>query len=168
MTQHKNVPRSLHILQPSFTIIKWKSLSSVWLFVTPWTVVHGKNTGMGSHSLLQGIFPTQGSNPGFPHCGQILYHLSHEGSPRILEWVAYHFSSRSPWPKNWTKVSCITGGFFTRWATRETLVTFSTSPKERKMCPLLPTKEEPYPPLFSLTCFSLWEERSLTGQRLLE
>ena len=32
-------------------------------------------------SLLQGIFPTQGLNPGLPHCGQILYHLSHQGSP---------------------------------------------------------------------------------------
>ena len=35
------------------------------------------------------IFPTQGSNPGLPHCRQILYQLSHKGSPRILEWVAY-------------------------------------------------------------------------------
>ena len=42
---------------------------------------------MGSHSLLQGIFLTQGSNPGLPHCRQILYHLSHQESPRILEWV---------------------------------------------------------------------------------
>ena len=40
----------------------------------------GKNTGMGSHSLLQGIFLTQGSNPGLPHCRQICYHLSHQGS----------------------------------------------------------------------------------------
>ena len=38
--------------------------------------------------------PTQGSNPGLLHCRQILYHLSHQGSPRILEWVAY---SRLPW-----------------------------------------------------------------------
>ena len=38
----------------------------------------GKNTGMGSHSLLQGIFPTQGSNLGLPHCRQGLYHLSHQ------------------------------------------------------------------------------------------
>ena len=38
------------------------------------------------------IFPTQGSNPGLPHCRQILYHLSHKGSPRIQEWVAYPFS----------------------------------------------------------------------------
>ena len=49
----------------------------------------GKNTGVGCHALLQGIFPTQGSNPGLPYCIQILYHLSHQGSPRILEWVTY-------------------------------------------------------------------------------
>ena len=41
----------------------------------------GQNTRVGSLSLLQGIFPTQGSNPGLPHCGQILYQLSHKGSP---------------------------------------------------------------------------------------
>ena len=39
----------------------------------------GKNTGVGCHALLQGIFPTQGSNPGFPQYRQILYHLSHQG-----------------------------------------------------------------------------------------
>ena len=38
----------------------------------------GQNTGMGSLSLLHGIFPTQGSNPGLPHCRQILYQLSHK------------------------------------------------------------------------------------------
>ena len=64
--------------------------SCVQLFVTPWTVQPirclcswnspGKNTGVGCHALLQGIFPTQGSNPGHLHCRQILYHLSHEGS----------------------------------------------------------------------------------------
>ena len=48
----------------------------------------GQKTGVGSLSLLQRIFPTQGSNPGLPHCRQILYQLSHKGSPRILEWVA--------------------------------------------------------------------------------
>jgi len=42
----------------------------------PWNSP-GKNTGVGSHSLFQGIFPTQGSNPGLLHCRQILYHLSH-------------------------------------------------------------------------------------------
>ena len=78
----------------------------------------GQNTGVGSLSLLQGIFPIQGSNPGLLHCRLILYQLSHKGSPRILEWVAYPFSSRSAWPRNWTGVSCIAGGFFTNWAIR--------------------------------------------------
>ena len=44
----------------------------------------GMNTGVGNHSLLQGIFPTQGSNPGLQHCRWILYHLSHQGSPLML------------------------------------------------------------------------------------
>ena len=63
---------------------------------------HGQNTGMSSLSLLQGIFPTQGSNPGFPHCRQILYQLRHKGSPRILEWGAYPFSSRPSLTRNQT------------------------------------------------------------------
>ena len=41
----------------------------------------GQNTGVGSLSLLQGIFPTQGSNPSLPHCRHILYHLSHRERP---------------------------------------------------------------------------------------
>ena len=45
----------------------------------PWDVP-GKNTGVGCHSLLQGIFWTQGSNSGLLHCKQILYHLSHQGA----------------------------------------------------------------------------------------
>ena len=53
----------------------------------------GKNTEVGCHALLQGIFPTQGLNLGLPHFSWILYHLSHQGSPRILEWVAYPFFS---------------------------------------------------------------------------
>ena len=80
----------------------------------------GQNTGMGSLSLLQGIFPTQGSNPGLRHCGWILYHGSHKWSPRILEWVAYPFSRGSSRPRNRTGVSCIAGRFFTYWAIRET------------------------------------------------
>ena len=79
----------------------------------------GQNTWVDSLSHLQGIFPTQGSNPGLLHCGWILYRLSHQGSPRILEWVAYPFSSRSSQPRNWTGVFCIAGRFFTSWATRE-------------------------------------------------
>ena len=59
-----------HGLQPTRLLCPWDS--------------PGKNTGVGCHAFLQGIFPTQGSNPGLPHCRQILYHLSHQGSSRIL------------------------------------------------------------------------------------
>ena len=76
----------------------------------------GQNTGVGSFSLLQGIFPTQGLNPGIPHCKGILYQLSHKGSPRILEWVSFPFSSRSSLPRNRTGVFCVGGRFFTNWA----------------------------------------------------
>ena len=71
-------------------------------FVTPWTVAcrqlclwdsPGKNTGVGSHSFLQGIFLIQGSNPGLRHCRQTLYHLSHQGSPPFL------FDRRDPGDK---------------------------------------------------------------------
>jgi len=69
---------------------------------------------VGSRFLLQGIFPTQGSNPGLPHCRWILYQLSHQESPRILEWVAYPFSRGTSRPRDRTGVSCIAGRFFTR------------------------------------------------------
>ena len=90
---------------------------------SPWNSP-GQNPGVGCLSLLQGIFPTQGSNPGLPHCRQILCQLSHTGSPRILEWVAYPFSSGSSQPRNRTRVSGIAGGFFTNWASREAWVAF--------------------------------------------
>ena len=57
-----------------------------------------KNTEMGCHTFLQGIFPTQGSNPGLPHCGQILYYLSHQGNVAIpsefsvASWTWYCFT----------------------------------------------------------------------------
>ena len=87
----------------------------------PWNSP-GWNTGVGILSLLQGIFPTRGSNPGLLHCRQILYQLSHQRSSRILERVAYPFCSGSSRPKSWTRVSCIAGRFFTSWAIREAQV----------------------------------------------
>ena len=84
---------------------------------SPWNSP-GQNTGVGSLSLLQRIFPTQGLNPGLPHCRQILYQLSHKESPRILEWVACTLSAGSSRPRNRTGASCTAGGFFTSWATR--------------------------------------------------
>ena len=70
-----------NLLTPSFGEGKWKckSLSPCWLFADcthglygPWNSL-GQNTGVNSCSLLQGIFPTRGSNPGLPHCRLILY-----------------------------------------------------------------------------------------------
>ena len=80
-----------------------------------------QNTGVGSLSLLQRIFPTQGSNPGLLHCKLILYQLSHKGSPRMLEWVGYPFSRRCPRPRNQARVSSIAGRFCTNWALKEAL-----------------------------------------------
>ena len=84
-------------LQPDYTL--WNS--------------PGQNVRVGSLSFFQGIFPTQGLNPGLPHCRWVLYQLSHQGSLKISEWVAYPFSSRSSQPRNQIRASCITGRFFT-------------------------------------------------------
>ena len=62
------------------------------VILDPWTVAHqvlcpqnfpGKNIGVCSYSFLKGLFLTQGSNPGLPHCRQILYHLNHQGRHSI-------------------------------------------------------------------------------------
>ena len=62
--------------------------------VSPWEVATqvplsmdspGRNTGVGCHFLLQGIFQIQGWNPGLPHCRQILYHWTYQESPKILK-----------------------------------------------------------------------------------
>ena len=102
--------------------VKWSESRSVvsnhlWPpgLYSPWDSP-GQNAGVGSLSLLQGIFPTQGSNPDLPHCRRILYQLSHKGSPMILEWVAYPFSRRPSQPRNQNGVSRIVGGYFTNWA----------------------------------------------------
>ena len=107
--------------------MKWKLFSPFWLFATPRTIVHQAALSMGfsRHEYWSGLpcpppggLSTQGLNLGLLHCGQILYHLSHQGSPRIPEWVAYPFSRGSFWPRNQTGVSYITDGFTTSWATR--------------------------------------------------
>ena len=81
--------------------VKVKSLSRVQLFVTPWTVAHQAPLSLGFsrqeywsgvHFLLQGTFPTQGSNPGLLHCRQTLYRLSQQGSLKeggFKEYVLY-------------------------------------------------------------------------------
>ena len=77
---------------------------SLWphgLWPPPGSSVHGdspgKNTGTGCHALLQGIFPTQGSNPGLLHRRQILYHLSYQGSSlRLLGYICWNVVKRLP------------------------------------------------------------------------
>ena len=82
--------------ETDFFFLRFWSCSVV--LYSPWNSLC-QNTGVGSLSLLQGIFPTQGSNPGLLHCRRILYQLSHKGSPKILEWVAYPFSRGSSLPQ---------------------------------------------------------------------
>ena len=86
-------PAPHYSLSTSKVKVKVKSLSRVLLFETPWAVACTrllrpwdflrKSTGVGCHFLLQGIFSTQGSNPSLPHCRQMLYRLSHQGSPSL-------------------------------------------------------------------------------------
>ena len=112
--------RNLHLSEYQFENERHSVMSdSLWPhgLYSPWNSP-GQNTGVGSLSLLQGIYPTQGSNPGLLHCRWILHQLSLKRSPRILEWVAYPFSRGSSQTRNWTGV-CIAGGFFTSWAMRE-------------------------------------------------
>ena len=87
-------PSSL-LINTTYAVISHSVMSSSWDLTdcsSSGSSVHedspGKNIGVGRLCLLQGIFPTQESNPGLPHCRWILYHLSHQGSPRIHEWVA--------------------------------------------------------------------------------
>ena len=75
----------------------------------------GQSTGVGSLSFLQGIFPTQGSNPGLPHCRQILYQLSHKGAQEYwggsLSLLQRSFLTQES--------NCNASGFFINWATMD-------------------------------------------------
>ena len=109
-----------HCLDPQW---KWKSLGLLsdtlrpHGLYSPWNSP-GQNTGAFSFSRGSSQYRdwTQVSRISRR---QILYQVSNQGSPRILEWVAYPFSSRSSWPRNQTEVSCIAGGFLTNWAIRD-------------------------------------------------
>ena len=117
-------PKKIIDLKFSFLLLNYAVLclvasDSLWPMDCnpPDSSVHGdspdKNTGVGCHGLLQGIFPTQGSNPGLLHCRWILYWLSHPGIPRILEWVAMPSSRGSSQPRDQIQVFCFAGRFFT-------------------------------------------------------
>ena len=103
---------------------KWKLLSHVWLFATPYSPWDspGQNTGVGSHSLSRGSSQSRDQTQVSCITSGFFYCLSHQGSPRILESVAYPFSRESFRPRNQTRVYCIEGRFFTSWATREVVL----------------------------------------------
>ena len=79
-----------HGLQPARLLCSWDS--------------PGKNTGVGCHSFLQGIFLTQASNLGLLHCRQVLYHLSHQGNP-IEYWILCNSTNVPPLEVNWEEIA---------------------------------------------------------------
>ena len=102
-----------HGLQPAWLLCQWGfSRQEYW---------------SGLPCPPPGNLPKPGSNPGLPQCRRILYHLSHQGSPRILESIACPFSRGSSQPRNWTGIPCIAGGFFISRATREVHIAHSKS-----------------------------------------
>ena len=78
--KHEHESESLSVLSDSLRLHGLKSAR----LLCPWNFP-GQITGVGSHFLLQGNFPTQGMNLGLLNCRRILYHLSHQGSPHIYK-----------------------------------------------------------------------------------
>ena len=112
------------VVQPCLTLCNPMDCSP------PGSSVHGhspgKNKRMNCHALFLGVIQTQGWNPGLPHCRWILYYLNHQGSPRVLERVVvYPFSRATSQPRNQTRVSRISDGFFTNWDTWEDIQAYS-------------------------------------------
>ena len=112
-------------------IVQWKSESEIHSVVSDSLQPHGlyspwnspdQNTGVGSLSLLRGIFPIQGSNPGLLHCRWILYQLSHKGSP--VEW----------------KVFCLFVGMFV-FAVPRSMWDLSSLTRDRTQAPYLGSME---------------------------
>ena len=91
----------------------------------------GKNTGVGCPSLLQEVFPTQGSNPGLSHCRQILYCLSHQGSPPPKETCVEVYSMGAPQGN-------LTGCVLTIMDTQDLTSTHTCSGMAHAWCPSLP------------------------------
>ena len=105
---------------------KWKLLSHVQLFVTPWNCPWnspGQNTGVGSRFLSRESSQPRDQTQVSCIAGGFFTSWA-QGSPRTLEGIAYPFSRGSSRLRSWTGVSCITGGFFTSWAIREVVPTY--------------------------------------------
>ena len=100
-----------HGLQPSRLLCTWNS--------------PGKSTGVDCHTLLQGIFPTQGSNSGFGHCRRILYHLNHQGTSLSNSKYIIHTVHYLLWLINFITVSFYPLTVFTHFTDRLTLTSGS-------------------------------------------
>ena len=109
----QNTLVSLEPRTVSHTLWKWSESRSVMSdslqphgLYSPWNSPD-QNTGVGSLSLLQGIFPTQRLNPGLPHCRRILYQLSHKGSPLITNGRARSSGKYSSFSDRAAAYGCI-------------------------------------------------------------
>ena len=117
-TTYWNTRREAHLLLGKMSLcLEFRSFGRLdpklcLTLETPWTVAHhapcpwdfpDKNTGVGCHFLLQGIFLTQGSNPGLLHCRWILYWQSHQGSPlnHLITRKSLFHQMQPESPKNW-------------------------------------------------------------------
>ena len=108
----------------------------------------GQNTGVGSLSLLQGIFPTQGSNPGLPHGRWILYQLSHQGSPRRRKVKGKSHLTRCH-PTDCSLPGFSVRGIFQARVPEWVAISFSTissRPKDRRGSPALQADALPSEP----------------------
>ena len=121
----KTVPGIVRPMQARMLVTDWHMLPCVPCLVTqlcltlcdpmdcspPGSSVHGdspgKNTGVGCHAVLQGIFPTRGLNPSLLHCKWILYYLSHQGSPRIVSSLSFLQGIFPTQESNWGLLHCI-------------------------------------------------------------
>ena len=112
---------------PTVLLCYW--VSHVWFFVTAWTAVHQAPLSIWilQEKTLECLAMPSSRGSSQPGdwiqvswiAGRFFYHLSHQGSPRILEWVVYPFSRGTCQLRNPTGISCIAGGFLTSWATQE-------------------------------------------------
>ena len=105
-----------HGLQPTGLLYPWNS--------------PGKNTGVGCHFLLQGIFLTQGSNPGLLHCRKMLFPRTHKGSPRCLETMSVMkiVSFQLPsglWITLWRHIKCISSWVHFHMALKKVVILLS-------------------------------------------
>ena len=141
---------------------KWKSLSRVRLY-SSWNSP-GHNTGEGSLSLIQGIFPTQGLNPRLLHCRQILYQLSYEGSPTplLIYWLNQSQTHSNSSRRNMALIIHISFGV---WSVQDCSQVLKPSNLSfRQLSPIPPSNLwNIFTFLYSRNCAVLWNHLALNS-----